>query len=197
MMYLLNYVTKKKLTLCNSFMILFSDLTGQGDHKDIRYYCKNINMINSSICISLFVIFLISSEVLSKAFTCLLLKTFFNMDFTPVVNSLQDIRDNKELLIGGNYRYISHIANVSNFDINDILARMNENLRYISGFGNIIEHIINGKGVLLYHTMMRKAIIDLAKFYNDKIYVSDHKYLPDFTSFLVHRERNSSKIIEF
>ena len=51
--------------------------------------------------------------------------------------------------------------------------------------------------LLLYNTIYRTTLIDVAKFYNDKIYVSEHKYFPDLRSFIVFKEHKYSKIIEF
>ena len=188
------------MTKVNSFILLFSNLIGQNhDISSIinRSFYNNSRKTNSTIFFHLFVNWLISSLILSKAFTCLLLDSFFYTKVIPIVRTLQDIQENKQLLIGGDYHSLSILTNIVKFDIKDLLARMNENKYPSSNIRKMIELIINGKGVVLFNTFIRRTFIDLAKFYNDKIYISDHKYLPDYTSFLVYKEQQSSKIIEF
>ena len=53
----------------------------------------------SSIIIIIVVIWLHSASILSKAFTGILLNTYFKVKSVPTVNSLEDIYDNKELSI--------------------------------------------------------------------------------------------------
>ena len=55
-----------------------------------------------------------------------MLNSYFNIKSIPVVNTLQDIRNNKQLSIGGHYPYISYISNISKFHIDDILVRIKE-----------------------------------------------------------------------
>ena len=128
--YIFDKITNKTLSLVNSFITLFGYLTGQGPHKDIRYYCKNITKLNSLIFITQVVIWLFASLILSLSFNGLLLNTFFFIKSTPVVNTLEDIRDNKKLLIDGPHQYPQDVAKMNEFDIDDILFRIKQNEIY-------------------------------------------------------------------
>ena len=191
--YLWNYVTNKTLTLVISFITLYRYLIGQNQDQDIRYYCKNINKINSLIFITIVIIWIISSLILGFAFKGLLLNTFFIIKSTPVVNTLEDIRKNKHLLINGQLDYLPYLARINKFTIEDIITRMKET----KNITNTIEKIINGEGIIISDSLNTKKFISSAKFYNDKISVSESKYLPDYLSFIVHKNRNFTKIIEF
>ena len=137
------------------------------------------------------------SFILSTSFTGLLLNTFFNIKSIPVVNTLQDIRKNKKLLIGGDGKYLSLITGTGEFDLKDIIDRMDGDKKYIYNFEINVNHIINSKGVILLNTLFRRVFMEMTKFYYDRIFVSGTKYFPDFASFSVHKHRNFSKLIEY
>ena len=84
---------------------------------------------------------------MSKAFTGLLLNTFFFMKNIPIVKTLQDIRENKNLLITGNSLTLSAISKFNKVDINDIITRIKENNYSQSPIRKVIELVINGGGV--------------------------------------------------
>ena len=196
-MYLWNYVTKKGLTLVNAFITLYIYLTGQSPYKDMRIYCKNISKMNSWIFIMTVINWIFSCLILDSAFKGLLLNTFFSIKSTPVVNTLQDIRVNKQLLIGGHHQYISNMARIKKFDIDDILARMKENKIQPTNIIHTLEYIINGKGVGLFNDVYTKKLLFLAKFHTEKFFVPENKYLPDYRIFFVDKHQNFSKIIQF
>ena len=154
-------------------------------------------MINAIILIYLIIIWLISSQILCQAFTGILLNSYFNIKSTPVVNTLQDIRDNKQLLIGGHFPYLQYISNISKFHIDDILARMQQDTKRLPRVRDSIEYIINGKGIVLYNTLVKRNYIEIVKFYKEKIYISENKYLPEIASFFIKRNQNFTKIVEF
>ena len=186
------------MSFVNSLITLYGYLTGQGPNKDIRFYCKNISNLKSLMFIILVVIWLISSLILSLAFNGLLLNTFFFTKYTPVVNTLQDIRDNKHLYIDGHYQQLSDTGLMNNFPIDDIIARMKKDkYEYFHNITKSIELIINGKGVAFFTTIFRRIFMSLAGFYNDRIIVSENKYLPDYLSFFVLRSQKFSKLMVF
>ena len=70
------------------------------------------------------IIWLISSLILSKAFTGILLSSYFNITSKPVLTTLQDIRDNENLLIFGNHDNLLMWSKINKLNINDILRRI-------------------------------------------------------------------------
>ena len=133
-------------------MSLFGTCIGQSSGRDIRTYCKSLSKIHSLIFINLVLIWIMMSFILSTSFTGLLLNTFFNIKSIPVVNTLQDIRKNKKLLIGGDGKYLSLITGTGEFDLKDIIDRMDGDKKYIYNFEINVNHIINSKGVILLNT---------------------------------------------
>ena len=143
------------------------------------------------------IIWFFSSLILNLAFNGLLLNTYFFIKSKPVVNTLQDIRNNKQLLIDGHYEYLSYMSKINKFDIDDILERMNQDKIHLPNMTNTLEHIINGKGIGLSTTGYIKTLLNLARFYNEKLFVSENKYLPDYQMFFVFKYQKFTKLIEF
>ena len=76
--------------------------------------------------ITLLVIWLFMSLVLNQSYTSLLLNTYFNVKTTPVVKSLDDIREHKELLISGIIFYFKALIIEFGIDIQHLLTRLNQ-----------------------------------------------------------------------
>ena len=140
-------------------------------------------------------IWLLSSVVISYAFTGMLLNSFFKRKFVPFVENLQDIRDNENLLIWGYPAELKLFSNIRNLDIDDITARIQANEIHFK-VKQLIEYVINGQGVVLHHSVGRKIFMEMTINYHDKLAISC-KYLPDFSAFLVDRNKSFTNIILF
>ena len=114
-----------------------------------------------------------------------------------MVNTLEDIRNNTELLIGGPTYYLTWISSIRKFSISDILTRLMNDKKYFPDIPKSIENVINGKGVILFSTLYMKMFRHLASFYDNLMILSETKYLPDYISFVVHRHRNFTKFMKF
>ena len=112
------------------------------------------------------------------------------------MNTLQDIRDNKELQIWANPGPLQFSAGVTRLYIDDIIIRIRENKLLFNPY-IFAEHIFNGEGVFLCNTMQKKKFIEMAKIHQGKIFVSDNKYLPNFISFIRIRHRKYEKTLRF
>ena len=164
---------------------------------DIRNYCRYSNKHRSSIFITLFTLWLFASLLLSKAFTGLLLNTFFYVNSIPVVTTLQDIRDNKQILVYGSIGYFKLIQRTNKFYLEDIINRTKNDREHFPSFKKTIENIVNGKAVILATSSTIKLATEMAMFYHDKLSVSKVKYFPEYLTFIVHRHREFTKIISF
>ena len=140
---------------------------------------------------------MMSSMIISKAFTELLLNTFFTIRFFPLAETLQDIRDNKKIIPLGNHNAINDYKKLYDFNIDDILGRMEHYAKQFPKLSDKIEQVINGDGVLLYNSRQKQVFMELTVFYQDKMFVSDSKYWPDFSIFFIHRNQNFSELITF
>ena len=195
-MFLWKHLTKKRLTTINSFIVMFQNLTQQGE--DIRINCNKNNKIHSRIFIMLVTLWIILCLVLSYAFTGLLLNTFFRLKPSPVVNTLQDIRDNKQLLIMGDAYSLSYIYQNNNFDISDIIERIEQSDHfYNTNRRSKLFDVVNGITVLVYNTFRTSQINYGARFYQDRLFISPSKYFPDYMTFFILKNEPYTKMIEF
>ena len=142
------------------------------------------------------IIWLISSLILSKAFTGILLSSYFNSKSKPVVTTLQDIRDNENLLIFGSHDNLLISSRINKLDIDNILQRI-KGTKVAKNYLELVENVLNGNCVLLPDSMQRKTLLELTKNHQEKIYLSDSKYLPNYGSFFVEKDQNITKIVYF
>ena len=196
-MILFKVLTKNKLTLFGSLFKMFRNLTWQSSVKDIRHYCQPGKNYCSIVLIMLEIVWIFSALILTNSFTGLLLSTFFNIKSTPVVNTLQDIRDNSLIMIQADYQTISRISNDHDFYMDDLLIRIKEKMNFLTTMQKVVELVINGQAVCLHNSLQRKFFIDIASSYIDRILVSDTKYLPGYILFVVRLNNEYTKIVEF
>ena len=147
-----------------------------------------------------FVIWLMASFVLNKSFTSLLLNTYFNVKTTPVVESLEDIRERKELPISGLVNYFMLLKrNLKNFDVDDLLKRMykdDDNFQDPIISHKIAEKVINSKSVLIGNSFQREHFLIQNKYYHDKI-VIPNKYYQQIMLFYVKKQQPFSNEIHY
>ena len=115
---------------------------------------------------------------------------------TPEVTTLQDIRDKKDLLIWGDAHILSPASNISNLNITDITKRINQN-KIPKMPHKMVEEAINGRAVLLLSSIQMKLFKEITKNHQEKIFVSDSKYLPNYGSYIIDKNKYFSTIIDF
>ena len=180
-------LNKKKKTFTNILLFLFRRLVIQCDN--IGTYCQLDNKIHSIILKTLFIIWLTTSFILSSAFTDLLLNSFFNIKFTPIVKTLEDIQNNEKLFIWGYYPSIEIVAKENNLNINDILERIQENITF--HHEKMRELLLKGKGALLLSSSQRTTLINSIYSSEIKLFVSDTKYFGDYATFMIEKIKNT------
>ena len=193
------YLTKNRFTLPELLMKTFRSLVEQGDNNDIRNYSQPGNQIYSMILTILNIIWLFSSLILSKSFAGLLLNTYFNIKPTLVVNTIEDIRNNKEMVPYGPWRSLSFLSKSSNLDIDDIIERMKQFQKDndLPELIELIENIVDGQTIAIYTSQQSRLLMEVFYSYKNRIFVSDHKYLPNYSVFFVHKNRKYTKIIHY
>ena len=95
----------------------------------LKWNFKFKNSLNKFSFVLLIVIWSQSASILTKAFTGLLLNTYFNQKFIPIVETIQDIYSNKEISIAADseiFKGYSRRIDVSNEMKTDILSRIIE-----------------------------------------------------------------------
>ena len=114
-----------------------------------------------------------------------------------MVTTLQDIRDNKELLVFGTVIVLAFVSRVNNFEIGDILERMNKKESLSRSDIEQNEKVINGNAVLLYSSTQRRMIMEANMLYQDRIFVSNFEYLPDYSTFYSFKYHRFTKFMNF
>ena len=139
------------------------------------------------IMIVVIAIWLQSASILSKAFTGLLLKTYFNVKSVPIVNSLQEVLDNHDMRITiRNFSYnnmVKVITNDTRWKIDRKLNMGNLNINIYNK--TIFQEVIMGKSVLLQNSLERKLYLNNYKMWQDKLAVAEEVWNTTFTGFRI------------
>ena len=197
--FLLKYLTKTRLSAVDSCEAVIRFLIGQSNKRGTMSF---VNRLNKSLALShttLLVIWLLVSLVLNKSYTSLLLNTYFNVKTAPVVQSLEDIRHNKNLLIAGMHQYLSIINDRFLIYIEDILTRLNENhdnYPYPITSSKVAEKVLNGKSVFIGHSEQSDKFFAKNNNYYDKLVVAN-KFLSEYVAFYVVKQLPMSQSIHF
>ena len=90
------YLTENRLSIINSLEIAYKYCLGQSCGRKFSSFPIGLNneMMTLSFTL-LFFIWLFVSVVLNRSYTSLLLNTYFNVKSTPIVESLEDVRQQK------------------------------------------------------------------------------------------------------
>ena len=148
---------------------------------------KNVTLI------ILLVIWLQSASILSKAFSGLLLNTYFNVKSVPIVNSLEDIINNQDINVAINLSSLKkNIQDTNLFDqktekhLYSRVSKYQDQVDYISNYykfgfifvhDKLLEDVIMGKTVMIVHSLLRNRYFNYYKYYHDQIRVVEQKYL--------------------
>ena len=87
------------------------------------------------------------------------------------------------------------VVNKDNFNITDIIERI-EKIAGQYTFQKLIEDLVNCDVVLIYNSFAMKIVTFLARAYQEEIFVSNYKYLPDHSTFFVGKDLNFTDIIK-
>ena len=212
----INFQTWLILFLFIGFLILLMKLISCGRFKIIELLTRSLtnqscdeitlcklnfkfkNSLNKFSFVLLIVIWSQSASILTKAFTGLLLNTYFNQKLIPIVETLEDIYLNKEISIASNsseFEEFSQRIDESNELKSDILARMIEfekkfnysELNADKLKEKFLRKLINGEIVIMTGSKIVQEFE--AGWEQEKSYfqISSHKYSPNYSYYLVSK----------
>ena len=115
------------------------------------------------------------------------------MKSVPIVSTLDDVFNNKELLIYSESNSLSNLF-VENYNL-DKSKFINFNSTYFSEF--LFPNVIKGKLVIIGNSIFIKEYLNLWKVWRKHLVVSDEKYLPDQANFRVHKYNPYTKIMRY
>ena len=185
--------------MSKSLGILIKHCLGQSSQRKTNSIPLGLNKGMTFSFTMLLFLWLLVSLVLISSFTSLLLNTYFNVKTTPIVKSLEDIREHKELLVSGIPRYLKKVINDYEINIGDLLERINEdkdNFPSTIPSYKIAEKVINSRSVFIGSTHQRNVFLLLNKYYHDKFIVAK-KYYQQIMLFYVNKRLPFSNKIQY
>ena len=159
--------------------------------------------------IVLIVIWLQSASILTKAFSGILLKSYFNLKPYPVVSTLEDLYDNKHLGIVADTRIsdlldvleypeeMKKYLNISILKLHKKLDELKIDIRFHFISTEIFNEMVNGKAVLLSFTNVVRGYQDQFSRWSKWFTVSEHRYLNSFDVFLVSKRHVLNQFIKY
>ena len=179
----------------------FTNLNSIQKFTKITYFTK-IQLI-ISICI-----WLQSASILTKAFTGLLLNTYFNIKFIPYAQTFQDIYQDQSFEVQGGFdREIDSLAD--NFDISkEIIDNIKDRSKSFSTKYNIkqgsvdidnvvFNKMINGKLISILDTATTNLIKSRYQKWVHLLSVSDKRYYNFQYCLIIQKNAKLTKIITF
>ena len=150
----------------------------------------------------IFVICCQSLSILTKAFTGLLLETYFSIKYVPIVNNLDEVHKNTELGIAGNSDHLGRLQRNS-MDA-EILKRMklySNQTRYnyvLDEFrGKFFKEVVLGKAVMLISSGNIEYYTGQYQEWKDRFHISDDMYLPEFSNLVISRKHKLAKKVKY
>ena len=166
--------------MIKSFGIAYKQCLNQSCNREAWSQSIGLNKMVTFSFTMLMVIWLMASFVLNESFTSLLLHTYFNIKTKPVVESIEDIRKNRKLLISGHPYYLMVIMkNFKNFYIGDLLERLIEdkdNFPDAISSPIIAQKVINSRSVFITSSFLGDLFLSQNKFYHYKLVIANKYY---------------------
>ena len=147
-----------------------------------------------------------SASILTKAFNGLLLNTYFNVKYVPIVQTLQDVNENNDLKIMTIPFKLDSIHkgyNISAEILKNLKRRATENREKDKVlFENVYKEtsiidLIMGKHVIIGSSTHMNFLLDLYGYLANYFYVSEQKYQPVFDTLLIHKKHIIARQLKF
>ena len=174
-------------------------LTGQ-DCKwtsSLLYLLRIENKLKRIIIIIMLTIWIQSASILTKCFTELLLDTYLPVKSVPFVQNIQQINDEKDLIILSNKNMLKYwtrydkIAMMMELENRILRAHNKTGIRFLADIGSNFEGlklISQGKAVAVCSTNERNILENQFHKWNSLFTVLENKYLSNYAYFLVKTE---------
>ena len=135
----------------------------------------------------LLVVWLQSASILSKAFTGILLNTYFNIKTFPIVDNIHDIFASKDISIAiGNDWFYSHSLPSFNRSEQKLIRK------HIKKYINVLDEqvlvdVIMGRTVIMCTSTKRDEFYLKYRLYQDKFAFSKKKYVKNYASYNIRK----------
>jgi len=151
-------------------------------------------------------IWIISSTIIVNCFASLLLNTYFHIKSVPLIDSIEDLVNNKQIMIHSHNITLEYIKKINTIkltenDIDELINRKMESDKILNILierdrDDIVVDIVNGKSVLMSDSISVKQLFQRYICVQDKI-VSTGKYLFDHVAFFIDKRNIYIKNVKF
>ena len=143
-----------------------------------------------------------SLSILTKAFTGLLLETYFSIKYVPIVSNLDELLQKNELGIAGNSDTLGRLQNSSRDA--EILKRINE-YKNKTGYywfkhefnGTIFKEVVLGKTIQFITSNNIDYYAGQYQEWKDRYKVLDDMYFPEFSNLVISRKHKLAKKVKY
>ena len=200
-------LSAKHFKYIKSFDLFIRLLTNQSSElidKCLPNFTK-LNLLLKITIITFIVIWVKSLSILTKAFTGNLLNTYFNVKSVPIVNNLDDVYNNKELLVMAGLHELNDLNDSGKFDSSKIEQLTKRAVEFLDDYPKNFAHdkhfriknLIQGKLVLISNTVDIESFLGLYIKWKHLVSVSQEKYLPDLARFIIGKDHSFSSIMRY
>ena len=198
-----------RINFSKYLMNLFSLLTNQSanDLTLLRVLSKVRPLLTKISLVLLTFIWLQSASVLTKAFTGLLLETYFNVRSETLINSLQDLHRRTDLSIAAHENLLDKISKLEGTTaemLNDFKNRIQRHqnktgLNFFASYQSprIFNEIINGQTVLILSSVQGERYCQFYRIYLEKFGESSNKYGFTFINHIIFKNHPLRLIMKF
>ena len=182
---LFQYLTEKQMNYRKSFDLFIRLLTNQST-KLINNFLKNIitlNFLNRNTIVILITTWIIGLNIMTKAITGNLLKTYFNVKSVPIVNTLDDLHNIRKIKFVAQLFYLSRLTDNYGLNSNQVKELSNKAIEgdksnLLVEEPSLMTKLFKGDMVILSNSLSIKGFQDRWAKYGHLMTVSNVKYLP-------------------
>ena len=199
----LNLVNQDNLNFGKYLQNLIELLTNQSANQLLN--CRNKLKISTKLSKTLFIAFICvwiqSASILTKAFTGVLLESYFSVKSVPIVNDLMDVHNNPELRVNAIMSYLSIIDKYHEYyslehSTTQSLIVRGEAFQKETRFEitadlfdrSIFEQIVQGRMILIINSLSVESYRDNFKMWKDMFTIAETSYLPSYLIYAVNKK---------
>ena len=196
-----------------AYLNIFKTLVHQGCNYFTNFQ-KLITIYSNRYSIIIIILtWLFMASFITRSFSSLLLKTYFNIKSMPVVNTLQDVADNEHAniitdartiakLLISNHTQQFHVVLKQIFYRHFKYAKIVDKGININNYNDlynfyILENIIKGKVIIVINDFIAGRFQGLFVIYNDKFTISKYKYFQNYWFYIIPKYSDYYKEFKF
>ena len=148
-------------------------------------------------------LWLLCAFIITQLFCNYLLSAYINVRYVPIVNTLDDIVNNKQMfvLLDKNLIYLSKTGTIYKTTLSTLANRHNEYTKKLNRpvslsdvyKSRIFDDLANGRAAFLFNSLEIEMFITFTRHDNHRYTVSKHKYFKNIFNYIVVRNATYGK----